>query len=282
MKIFPTLVCLFLLSVSSLAQNKEFSFIPESRQKLKKEILASVKTIHDLDPEFAAHLQLDYHQKLHLNALINRQRLFLVNVSVNQNQAQDWNKTHLLQSDFDPIIHYQSVEILTIQNGKSISEKGRNQYLTLAQQNAILNADQDSEIGVKIKFKYQNNLQNFKTSGDKTIEGEFKVLVVPDFEAQFQGGLIQLIDYFNKKVTKSEEVNGTKLEYIPIVEAKFKVHENGKIRQVKLLNSTSDPKIDRCIIQAISQMPDWKPAANSKGKKVTQEIILQFGNDDGC
>jgi len=40
--------------------------------------------------------------------------------------------------------------------------------------------------------------------------------------------------------------------------------------------------IDKLMLSIIRDMPEWNPAVNSKGVKVSQNFELAFGAMDGC
>jgi TonB family protein len=61
---------------------------------------------------------------------------------------------------------------------------------------------------------------------------------------------------------------------------KFTVNEEGGIMNPKMLRTSRDSKADKLVLEAISKMPKWKPAQNSKGVKVKQEFTVPFGG--GC
>ena len=68
---------------------------------------------------------------------------------------------------------------------------------------------------------------------------------------------------------------------IPWAMAKFTVNEEGEIVDAKISTPSKDPKIDQLLLDALSKMPKWIPAEDSKGLKVKQEFTFRTINN-GC
>jgi len=58
----------------------------------------------------------------------------------------------------------------------------------------------------------------------------------------------------------------------------FTVTKDGAIKNVKLTSTSGYTSVDKTLVELITKMPKkWKPATNSKGDKVDQELVFFFG-----
>jgi TonB family protein len=270
-----------LVSLLGFSQNPEFSLDPGIRPAVKIERLPSAKTIHDINPDFCRQLELPWRQRQHLNTLLNRQNLFLVSSQLNSYGGILNAKYNFLQKDFDNIITYQSVEIVTFTNGKSATAIGKNEILTKEQKRIIQNADQDSEIRVKIRFMYKNHAYDLSDKEELVKEGEFVVKVVPETEAIFPGGLPSLSEYLLKNMGKNMPTL-SKDQFLQDASVKFVVDTDGRMSNHRISRTTGVSKVDKFLLEIIRKMPEWKPAKNAKGQKVKQEIEIPFSSNGGC
>ena len=270
-----------LVSLLGFSKDPDLSFDQTIRPVVKIEKLHLAKTIQDLNPDFCRQLELPWRQRHHLNTLINRQNLFLVSSQLNSYGGILNNKYNFLQKDFDNIINYQSVEIVTFSNGKSATAIGKNEILTKEQKRIIQNADQDSEIRVKIRFMYKNHAYDLSEKEAPVKEGEFVVKVVPDKEAEFPGGLTSLSNYLNKKINKNLPIL-PKDQFLQNASVKFILEPDGKIMSPRITRTSGVSKVDKFLLEIIQKMPDWKPAQNAKGQKVKQEVEIPFASAGGC
>jgi TonB family protein len=103
---------------------------------------------------------------------------------------------------------------------------------------------------------------------------------VPDYEAEYPGGFTQITDYYLEHVIKkvSEKKASDKIGLAII---KFTVNEAGKIADAQIFKTSTDPTIDKLLLEATHKMPLWKPAKNSHGMNVKQEFIIPLGMG-GC
>ncbi len=92
---------------------------------------------------------------------------------------------------------------------------------------------------------------------------------VPEIMAEYPGGVKQLQKYILTnvldKLTTSQITNN-----IGTIAVKFFIDENGKTSSPELIKKSSDPAINKLVIDAINKMPLWKPAENPAGRKVKQ------------
>ncbi|MDP1746596.1 MAG: energy transducer TonB [Bacteroidota bacterium] len=259
------ILLLSLLSLMGSSQNSKFEYLGRSNPSVKKEKLKEAKFICDITPEFWGRL-----------AMPEKDR-----VELDHRRKMDYSLGSYLytQGGYD-IIDYISVEILATCNGKVLMFESTSDKLTTEQKNILNAADLSSNIRIKIMFKYKNQVNDNLNSGDKIIEGQLTVTVVPEIEAEYPGGFKQLTKYFTENViNKVSKTNGSKRVEQAIV--KFNVNEQGQIVDAKILRTSTDPQIDKLLLDATNKMPKWKPAENSKGIKIKQGFSIPFGGD-GC
>ncbi|MBK6838306.1 MAG: hypothetical protein IPG90_08535 [Bacteroidetes bacterium] len=77
------------------------------------------------------------------------------------------------------------------------------------------------------------------------------------------------------KITELE--TGQQLEGV----VRFTVNEEGEIIDPKIKVTTNNPKSDKLLLDAIRNMPKWKPATNSQGGKMKQDFEFAMGTG-GC
>lgn len=169
---------------------------------------------------------------------------------------------------------YTSTEITVTTNGKVMKATGVNETLSMEQQNLLQTADVGSDIAVEIGYVHQNPVTLFPDIRHM----EFVMAVVPEVEAAYPGGYPELMMYLEKnaidKITESfpKETRGVVIKFI--------VTETGKITNAQISESSTDPQIDKLLLETITNMPDWKPAENTEGVKIPQEFEFAVGN--GC
>ena len=178
----------------------------------------------------------------------------------------------------ESIITYRAVTITIVENERLTSKRasGANEFLNKTQ------------IEFLKSFEYSTNFQiggdvvrKNKETGE--LEDGFSrphITVVPEKQAQYVNGRIALLDYLKKE--SKEEV--AKLDENKLQPGKvfFTITENGTISNVRLLLTCGYDSIDKIMLKLIANAPGkWKPAANSEGEIIEQELVLSFG-DMGC
>ena len=108
-----------------------------------------------------------------------------------------------------------------------------------------------------------------KDSSTKAVEA----FTVPEVNAEYPGGLKQMTKYLKENVT-DKIIGTTTEEHLGKTIAKFIIDENGKVTNAAILKSSTDAKIDKLFLDAIKNMPTWKPAENPKGEKTKQEFHI--------
>jgi TonB family protein len=223
--------------------------------------LQSATTIHDISPllwrfmglKAADRFELDYRRKL--------------------DSAQGYYIQPPL-NNYSALVTVVSVDISTVTNGKKQSAHSSNERLTDMQKNILTQADLSSNIELTVRFIYTNYGEDKKIK-----EGQIAVTVLPETEARYGGGGIdELIDYLTRYINSrypAADASNT----IQNASILFTVAENGGITGIQLKQSTGNTKTDKLLLEALQQMPKWKPAQNAHGKPVKQKIHLAFG---GC
>lgn len=172
---------------------------------------------------------------------------------------------------------YTSVEVSTTINGKYKKAISLDDVLTTEQKDILNSADLADDIVIDVKFKTNNAVTN------KLENRELNTLltVVPDIEAEYIGGYDQMIEYLIDN--SSEEISAKNLGQLELSSITFTVDKEGKIEDVKLIETTGNAEIDKLFVDLIVEMPKWRPAKNEDGSQVKQEFEFIFGFGlDGC
>jgi len=182
-----------------------------------------------------------------------------------------------LISDFLPgypvnwITRYTSVEILTTCNGKTLKGVSKSDVMSEEQKNILNTVEAATDIIINVRYQYKNPVtENFE---DKKINISFAI--VPEVEAEYVGGYRELIKYLKENRKISEAIP----KQFRAAAVKFTINEKGEIANAKISRTSGDPKRDELLLEAINNMPGWKPAENSKGIKIKQEF--EFSIDGG-
>lgn len=253
---------LFLVCTNGFSGNYRFHYNGRLTPAVSKEKLAVANLVSDITPDLWHIMQLPYDDKLKLERM--RKADFSQGFSINQKEY-----------NYNNIVDYVSVEIIASDNGKIISSKGTGEKLTPEQTRLLRVSGLGTEVKVKIDFKFKNQKNEKEISS-----GLLTVVVAPETEAGFPGGYKQLSDYYSETVF--DKISDYKtFEKILMASVKFTVNEDGRITDTKIIKSSTDPYLDKLIIEHTNKMPKWNPAINSKGVKIKQEISIPFGGD-GC
>ena len=265
----------FLLSIGVFAQNYKYEYAGRLTPSVNKEKLKDIQFITELAPELWHKIALPYKEQMELD----RQR----KIAEPFQGYYFASKENFYNKFVYYVIDYVSIEIETTSNGKTHTAQSSSDKLTAEQKNMLYNVDLNTNINIKIMFKYKSQLgYNF---GDNTrvTEGKVLVTVVPETEAEYPGGFEQMSAYLVKNVFDkiSEKSVSWKIHQAIV---KFTINEEGQIVNAKISRTSTDSKADKLLLDAFNKMPAWKPAKNSKGVKVKQEFSIPFGDGggDGC
>jgi TonB family protein len=259
-------VILFLFLSPGFSQSSKYEYHGRRSLTVKKEKLNEVVFINDITPELWQKLVLPQKER---DELEQRRRI-------------NYPLGYYLypQGGYDINIDYISVEILASCDGKILTSRSTGNKLNTEQKNILNTADLGSDISIKVEFRFKNKINNDLNNAEETILGHLSVTVVPETEAEFPGGNKKISEYLAENFfKKASEI--TTVRKIQQAVVKFTVNEVGQIIDVKISRSSTDPKVDKLLLDVTSKMVGWKPAKNSSGVRVKQEFSIPFGND-GC
>lgn len=174
---------------------------------------------------------------------------------------------------WDEIIDIVSVKILAICDGEAKLAEGKTEKVNLEQYDILNRADLGTEISIQIEFKWKDVNSSVADNGKIQKMNEFRVAVVPETEAQFPGGTKELKKYLENNISSKVPKPSKEKPLVPGATAVFTVDENGVVSDVKIISkASSDPEVDKLLLEGLSKMPKWIPAQNAKGEKVKQEF----------
>ncbi|MDZ4708820.1 MAG: energy transducer TonB [Saprospiraceae bacterium] len=169
------------------------------------------------------------------------------------------------------VTDYVSTELTVTSNGKVIKATGINATLSTDQKNILVLADLGTDIVVDVNYQSKNSITGLK----KPDQMHFSMSLIPEIEAEYQGGTQLMTQYLKENaIGKISELDAKKFEGTVI---KFTVNEEGEIANARISAASEDEHIDLLLLDAISNMPKWRPAANSNGTKVKQDFVFSVG-----
>jgi hypothetical protein len=275
MKNSITTLSLFFVLTTCLSQNSTFEYNGRFTPSIKKEKLSGARFICEIMPEFSRYVSMPHRELDELHQLSKS----VGSPQRNYGSFLTYPLDKYIQN-YEQVIDYVSIEILTTSNGKTLAARSSTDALTNEQKNILNSADLGSDIRIKIKFNYKKWVYKNISSTDTLKEALYLITVVPATEAEYPGGFKQLSTYLTTNIlNKVSDMNRSKNIRQAIV--KFTVDEEGQLMDVKLSRTSSDLKTDQLILDAIHKMPRWKPAKNYLGLKVKQEMSIPF-RGQGC
>ncbi len=171
------------------------------------------------------------------------------------------------------ILGYVSVELTVTNNGKKNIVKSKNDVLTEEQLSLLRNACLYNELAINIQYKSKNSVTNEVEINNM----KYTATLIPEVEAEFYDGKVEMSNYIKTNlINKIPELKNKSAKVY------FTVNESGEIINTKITQTTGNTKLDNLIIEAINNMPKWKPAINAKGLKVKQEFVFNVGNFGAC
>jgi len=177
------------------------------------------------------------------------------------------------------IREYISVEVFTSYKGKTRTAMSKNGILSQEQKDIMNKADVGTEIAVKVRYIPENTLKH-----NDAKEIDFTFTVEPESEAKYPGGQQQLRQYLKEKAI--DKIPDGSFKEWDLTAVKFTISEEGEIVNAHIFDSiyraSKNEKLDELLLEAIYNMPDWKPAEYANGLKVKQEFVLTVGNMESC
>lgn len=271
------LLSLILISASGQPPKPEYTGrLTPTTNKLKLHHAAS---LNDITPELWSNMILPSYERMDLNrrrmAHYQGYDVFPLGYNYLSPQEHSYNK----------IIDYLSVNITTMHNGKILTAHSSNDQLSAEQKRIIATADLNTEVNIHVTFKYKDQISKTGGQEHKIIEGNLAVTVVPETEAQFPGGFTELREQLMKsvlaKLPSGAAATTLYTDKLSRAVLKFTVNEDGKITDVSMSNTSTDPFIDTLLIDAAYHLPTWTAAKNAKGQRVKQHFTFSLGSG-GC
>ncbi len=184
----------------------------------------------------------------------------------------------LPKEDTQSIVSYTSVSISILEENLQTDtiETGTSEILTTGQIKLLQSANYATNIWIRADYKNQNNVTGKLEDNYVTPY----LTVVPEKQAIYNSGKPALINYLkeNSRI-ETTMIQENKLRSGRLI---FTVTKKGVISNVKLTATSGYPHIDKKMIELIHKAPGkWKPAENSKGEKIDQDLVFTFGSV-GC
>lgn len=174
---------------------------------------------------------------------------------------------------------YVSVEVFTINKGKTIRAESKNDFLSQEQKDNMNMADAGTDISVKIRYLPENRLMQ-----NDPKEMGFSFSVEPETDATFPGGQQQLDQYL--KVNVLDKIDGANFMQYQVTAVQFMINEEGQIVDAHIFGSeyqtTKNEKIEELLLKTVCNMPSWNPALYTNGVSVKQEFVLTLGDMKSC
>jgi TonB family protein len=166
---------------------------------------------------------------------------------------------------------YVSVDVLTEKDGKTEIAKGENQVLNTEQKTILNKVDLDSDVHINVRYKSINSVTELQENNEMVV----KLTVVPDIQAEFEGGYENLKKYLKDNlIDRIIENTPPEFQKGKVV---FKIDPNGKLVDAEILESSGDTNMDNFLLEVFRNMPNWKPAQNAIGEKVKQRFEFSMG-----
>jgi hypothetical protein len=183
-------------------------------------------------------------------------------------------------SDINPdfpsswINKYHQVKITATSDGNLVSIESDDDQLNKSQIQTLNNADIGSDVNVSVKYNPKNSTE------DNVREINFTYSIVPEIEARFSEDYQDLKSYIKTHVI--DKLTEDKLENIESAIVRFTIGEEGKPINPIVELSSKNTEVDQLLINMITNMPYWKPAAGKDGSKIKQDFVLNVGTLIGC
>lgn len=198
-------------------------------------------------------------------------------LSITKNQLNAVYTLHDLNMYYNAswVRKYISVEIITTHKGQQKITTGEDLVINNDQKEMLSTADIGSEISVNVKYIPENILSYFEEK-----EMNFSIIISPETNANFPGGMEKLRSYIQEKaITQIPEGSFTGYDLAAV---KFTIDGSGHITNVHMFEPFKNDQINLLLKETISNMPHWNPATYSNGMNTSQEFVLTVGNMNNC
>lgn len=176
---------------------------------------------------------------------------------------------------------YRNVTISVLHNDKDVRdikhfEMGQSEVFNTAQLELLQSAGYSTNLRITALNK-RTNTKTGKVENDSLVH---YMTIIPEKEAEFVDGFDALIGYLKKN--SKEKTAIIREDKIQPGKVFFTVTKKGTIANIKVIDTSGYPSVDKELAKIIKNMPKkWEPATNSKGDKVDQEFVFFFGTP-GC
>jgi len=167
---------------------------------------------------------------------------------------------------------FREVKIVLHSKCKNKYEEGVNDKLNSRQIKLLHSMNYSTSFNIEAFCKY-TNADTGKTEDYCFV---YYITVIPEHQTKFQQGHKELLNYLMIKSAKA--VENTQIDQLKSGKIQFTIAKNGTVSKVILESTSGYDSIDDKMIELIKMMPGkWKPARNSFGEKVEQELVYSFG-----
>ncbi len=170
---------------------------------------------------------------------------------------------------------YVGVEITAVVAGEERSAFAKSDVLSSAQKEIMLNADNQSDIKVRVEYWPDNQL-----SENKIRQMGFDFMINPDTDASYDGGKDALNQFLvDKAISRLDrEVFGGQI----LGTFNFTISPTGEVIDIEMTDSCEDAETDQLFLDALCAMEVWSPAQYRNGETVAQHYVLTVGNTKSC
>ncbi|GJM34571.1 MAG: hypothetical protein DHS20C18_35720 [Saprospiraceae bacterium] len=184
-------------------------------------------------------------------------------------EAKTLNDIHAMYRSFW-VASYIAVEVSSTCKGIVKKAASTNDTLTDEQMGILKMADVGCRIDVVVDYIPENTLKD-----NPPRRMDFSMTMIPIYEAKYPGGYQYLKKYLKENAI--DEISATTAGQVELAAVRFNVNEEGQVSEAQIFKTSGVDKVDKLLLEAICNMPKWRPAENAKGKKISQEFELRMG-----
>jgi TonB family protein len=265
-------ILIFITCMDAFSQDFALEYKGRGTPGLNKDRIMAARSVTDLCPDLWRKMGLPQKDREELNRRL----------------ALDFSQGHFSYMagrfeyprciDYDRLIRIHSFELHGTFHEQEWVSVTEGDQLSAEQKKILYNAPAGSGLIVIMHFSFLPRPYDDPQAATRIMSGGISLTIVPEKEAEFPGGFTAFSRYLNEKVT--QRITWTRPDKLARSRFRFSIDENGRVTGPRIIYSSSDPKIDQMLIEAIKKMPIWKPAEDGAGKKLTQEFNIAFG--EGC
>ena len=175
-----------------------------------------------------------------------------------------------------PSYPIQSMIVTVFHGSTETREIGKHLDLSASQQQLLRTLDYSD----CFQFKAPCIGKHKDTGEPENYELNYEFTVTPENETQYSEGKDALIAYL--KENSAAQTLNVKQDRLDWGKVNFTISKSGTLTNVYLASTSGYQSLDEVMIKLINALPgSWKPASNSKGEYVDQELAFSFGRR-GC